>query len=39
MTTVGGNVPLARTTTNALQLVELAGRDEVPVLPAARARC
>ena len=31
VTTVGGNVPLARTTTNALQLTELAGRADVPV--------
>ena len=31
VSTVGGNVPLARTTRNALQLVELAGRADVPV--------
>ena len=29
--TVGGNVPLARTTRNALALLEYAGRDDVPV--------
>lgn len=31
LTTVGGNVPLALTSRNALQLVELAGRTDVPV--------
>lgn len=31
LTTVGGNVPLALTSRNALQLVELAGRADVPV--------
>jgi purine nucleosidase len=31
ITTVAGNVPLDRTTTNALALVELAGRSDVPV--------
>jgi purine nucleosidase len=31
ITTVAGNVPLALTTRNALQVVELAGRPEVPV--------
>ncbi len=31
ITTVGGNVPLSLTTTNALKMVELAGRPEVPV--------
>ena len=31
MTTVGGNVPLARTTRNALALLEYAGRSEIPV--------
>lgn len=31
ITTVAGNVPLDRTTTNALALVELARRDDVPV--------
>jgi purine nucleosidase len=31
ITTVGGNVPLARTTTNALKVAELAGRPDVPV--------
>jgi purine nucleosidase len=31
ITTVGGNVPLSLTTTNALKMVELAGRPDVPV--------
>ncbi|BCH26687.1 nucleoside hydrolase [Mesorhizobium sp. L-8-3] len=31
LTTVGGNVPLALTSRNALQIAELAGRAEVPV--------
>lgn len=31
ITTVGGNVPLALTATNALKVVELAGRPDVPV--------
>lgn len=31
ITTVGGNVPLELTTTNALKIVELAGRAPVPV--------
>ena len=31
LTTVGGNVPLARTTRNALALLEYAGRTDVPV--------
>jgi purine nucleosidase len=31
ITTVAGNVPLERTTANALAMVELAGREEVPV--------
>lgn len=31
ITTVGGNVPLALTTTNALKMVELAGRTDIPV--------
>jgi purine nucleosidase len=31
VTTVGGNVPLALTSYNALQVVELAGRADVPV--------
>ena len=31
VTTVAGNVPLERTTANALAMVELAGRPEVPV--------
>jgi purine nucleosidase len=37
LTTVAGNVPLARTTENALKLLELAGRAEVPVYPGADA--
>jgi len=32
ITTVGGNVPLALTTKNALTMVALAGRSEVPVI-------
>jgi purine nucleosidase len=32
ITTVGGNVPLELTTKNALRMVELAGRTEVPVV-------
>ena len=31
VTTVGGNVPLALTSNNALQVVELAGRADMPV--------
>ena len=31
LTTVGGNVPLARTTKNALALLQAAGRSDVPV--------
>lgn len=31
LTTVGGNVPLARTTRNALALLQAAGRSEIPV--------
>jgi purine nucleosidase len=31
ITTVGGNVPLARTSQNALKVLELAGRPDVPV--------
>lgn len=31
ITTVAGNVPLALTSTNALKVVELAGRPDVPV--------
>ncbi len=31
ITTVGGNVPLALTSRNALQIVELAGRSDIPV--------
>ncbi len=32
MTTVGGNVPLARTTRNALALLEYVGRSDIPVV-------
>lgn len=32
ITTVGGNVPLELTTRNALMMVELAGRTDVPVI-------
>jgi inosine-uridine nucleoside N-ribohydrolase len=32
ITTVGGNVPLELTTKNALMMVELANRSEVPVV-------
>lgn len=35
ITTVAGNVPLAMTTANALRLVELAGRTDVPVFAGA----
>ena len=35
ITTVAGNVPLALTTMNALRIVELARRDDVPVHPGA----
>lgn len=31
LTSVAGNVPLARTTDNTLKLIELAGRSDVPV--------
>ena len=31
LTTVGGNVPIELTTANALRILELAGRSEVPV--------
>ncbi len=31
VTTVGGNVPLALTTRNALQVLELAGRPDIPL--------
>ena len=31
LTTVGGNVPLARTTRNALALLQAAGRSDIPV--------
>lgn len=33
ITSVAGNVPLARTTENALALLELGGRTDVPVYP------
>jgi purine nucleosidase len=36
ITTVAGNVPLPLTTINALRILELAGRDDVPVFPGAR---
>ncbi|HVL22335.1 MAG TPA: nucleoside hydrolase, partial [Amaricoccus sp.] len=35
LTTVAGNVPLALTTRNALKVVELAGRTDVPVFAGA----
>ena len=35
ITTVAGNVPLPLTTTNALRILELAQRDDVPVFPGA----
>jgi len=35
--TVGGNVPLALTTTNALKIVELADRRDVPVFSGCRS--
>ncbi len=31
LTTVGGNVPLARSTRNALALLQAAGRSDIPV--------
>ena len=31
ITTIGGNVPLALTAKNALKVVELAGRPDIPV--------
>ncbi|MDQ3500012.1 MAG: nucleoside hydrolase, partial [Actinomycetota bacterium] len=31
VTTVGGNAPLEMTTKNALKVLELAGRTEIPV--------
>jgi len=37
ITTVAGNVPLPLTTANALRVVELAGRTEVPVFAGAQA--
>ncbi len=33
VTTVGGNVPIERTTANALRILELAGRPDIPVRP------
>jgi inosine-uridine nucleoside N-ribohydrolase len=39
LTTVGGNVPLARGTRNALALLEYAGRPEVPVARGAARPC
>ena len=33
LVTVAGNIPLSLTTRNALKLVELAGRSQVPVIP------
>lgn len=35
ITTVGGNVPLKKTTRNALMLRQIAGREDVPVRPGA----
>ena len=37
ITSVAGNVPLALTTKNALKIVELAGRGDVPVYAGAAA--
>ena len=37
LTTVAGNVPLARVTENALKLLELGGKPKVPVYPGADA--
>ena len=39
LTTVGGNVPLARTTRNAMALLEYAGRKDVPVVRGAARPC
>jgi inosine-uridine nucleoside N-ribohydrolase len=39
LTTVGGNIPLARGTRNALALLEYAGRPEVPVARGAARPC
>ena len=39
ITTVGGNVPLARGTRNALALLEYAGRQRVPVARGAARPC
>ena len=39
ITTVGGNVPLARSTRNALALLEYAGRQDVPVARGAARPC
>ena len=38
VTTVHGNVELAQTTENALRVLQLAGRSDVPVAAGARAR-
>ena len=39
LTTVGGNVPLARSTRNTLALLEYAGSEEVPVARGASRPC
>ncbi len=39
LTTVGGNVPLAKATRNALALLEYAGRHDVPVARGAARPC
>ena len=39
VTTVGGNVPLARSTRNALAILEYAGRPDVPVASGAARPC
>ena len=39
ITTVGGNVPVARGTRNALALLEYSGRQEVPVARGAARPC
>ena len=35
LTSVGGNVPLARTTRNSLALIQAAGRSDIPVVKGA----
>ena len=35
LTSVGGNVPLARTTRNSLALLQAAGRSDIPVVKGA----